>query len=907
MKKGIQELLDNAKKLATLTNILIITIVCILVYFIYQLVKKCNISDPVKEGFVAQKELTDLLDKLRVKLYEKENVWNNELFNEQPDRKEKASSFWEAKNETGQPFKRAGQCISTNEEYDMPNKNTMLIDGDVKAPVDSKFIFQFPDNIITRNEKDSKEYNVFTGIRKLKDIEERLEKLNGVYQTLSKNKEDQMNIVTDMENLVKSKVNVKVYGKNSYFNKTPMFTVKNNQSLTLPNNKYSSISFPLGSKLSLQSEHGNGSLDLELPIDMLLKSSGEQKDFNSSLYNDVVAKLGLDGSDFNVFGNYGLNAVNAYENGVVNNKDNSTESKEYNQDANTVYSPNNHKETVLRGAAKVLTLGISDAVPQIVRYSFNHAISSGGDTEHTMYGRNDLYEFAKDNLIDKSDDEKINPQGIYYSSKYINFNNEDKIFGLRKRNDKLPDISLSSNTLSHPYFTKTRDSETLDTSNVVNFKDEITKNKQENYWFNINLPDKNINTQIDTSLYYVNLAFMFTTMKKVLDTTGDFVSNVDGKNCCNIGDITEESLSRNPNFQGYLTTGTIDLNIPDNKNPLLYNVNVVKNDILAVMDSGLSQVSTMINQLDNLKRSILENRFQHFPLKIYRPIPPKNYVSLGDVIFNHRNLNYNIRQPILDNIATIPKQCYKEVRDWLSVDKVYEHRNGDTYLAIFKNPYLQTFKAVTVPDTMPPGRVGKVVACVEGCRLLDDIIEADKCSKKFFKANKEIIEGTNLDPDNTIVSRESTLYKNKIQNKQDRINTLKEVARRLQIQDDKANIINKQYNKQKLQNLVDTQRRNINTLVDELEDGNNRIDINVKFNYEKFQGLITVLEENDRLPPRVSEEIRNTVDVVAKKKLDVLPDETVKDVLSKCPTPDTEGLVVKALVESGCYNCYNLK
>ena len=199
------------------------------------------------------------------------------------------------------------------------------------------------------------------------------------------------------------------------------------------------------------------------------------------------------------------------------------------------------------------------------------------------------------------------------------------------------------------------------------------------------------------------------------------------------------------------------------------------------------------------------------------------------------------------------------------------------------------------------------MACVEGCRLLDDIIESDKCAKKFFKANKEVIEGINLDPDNAIISRESTLYKNKIQDKQDRINTLKEVSRRLQIQDDKANIINHQYNKQKLQNLVDNQRRNINTLVDELQDGKNRIDINIKFGYDKFQGLITILEQEDKLPYDTASKITEIVDKSARQKLDVLPDADVKDILNKCPTKDTEGLVVKALVESGCYNCYNLK
>lgn len=949
MTDKMKGLLNSAKKLATLTNFLIITIVCILVYFIYKLVKKCNFNDSIQEGFVAQKELTDLLDKLRIKLYEKESVWSNELFNQQPERKEKTASFWEPKNETGQPFKRVGQCISVEENYDMPSNNTMLIDGDVKPPTDAKLLFQFSGNIISRNEIDSKNYNVYTGIRSLEEIDTRINELKTIQQQLIDHKITQENHLNNLITDTKDEFFIKLYKKDEFFNNTPVITVKNNTTINIPSGKYSSISIPFGSKVVLNSENGSQPLVIDLPVSLILDANNQPKPLTDELYNEIMTKIGLNGDDFNIFGKYGFGSVQKFGYGKTNNKDKSTLTMNYSQTIEDVYAPTNHEEKLGTGASQFFSLGIT-AIPTPLDYSYNYTVSN--NAEHGYYGRTDLYNFAK-KLSEQSN--KINSLPIYRKDdNYITLANKP-VYNLKNRNKIIPfnkkegfvdfskascqasenstgiistqekntSLTIDDNFISHPYLTENQNKQLIiNIDELSQFKNNIEELNNKFFWCNIPIDNLNIGEVCQNNqnkmltmdlkgkgMYYLNLAFMYTTMKKMLKRTGEFATDVDsyGGSCCEVAELTEESLSRRPNFQGYVTSGTLSLNINDTQNPLSNYLNINKGKMINPMTKSLNSISQMINQLENLKFDLLENRFQHFPLKIYRPIPTKNYVSLGDVLFNHRNTNYNLRQPILDNIATIPKQCYKEVRDWLSVDKVYEYRDGDTYLAIFKNPYLQTFKAVTVPDTLPPGKVGKVVACVEGCRLLDDIIEADKCSKKFFKANKEIIEGTNLDPDNTIISRESTLYKNKIQDKQDRINTLKEVARRLQIQDDKANIINRQYNKQQLQNLVDNQRRNINTLVDELQDGKNRIDINVKFSYDKFQGLITILRENNSLPTTVADRITEIVDNSARQKLDALPNEDVKEVLASCPTPETEGLVVKALVESGCFNCYNLR
>ncbi len=133
---------------------------------------------------------------------------------------------------------------------------------------------------------------------------------------------------------------------------------------------------------------------------------------------------------------------------------------------------------------------------------------------------------------------------------------------------------------------------------------------------------------------------------------------------------------------------------------------------------------------------------------------------------------------------------------------------------------------------------------------------------------------------------------------------MRDLARRLQIQDEKADIINKEHNRQQLQSLVDGQRINMNKLVDKLDKGKHTVDINVKFDYVKFFSLLSQL--GPAVPEKLKQQISAAVTDAAKKKLDVLPDNTVNDVLGYCPSPETQGLVVKALVESGCYNCTNL-
>jgi len=368
-------------------------------------------------------------------------------------------------------------------------------------------------------------------------------------------------------------------------------------------------------------------------------------------------------------------------------------------------------------------------------------------------------------------------------------------------------------------------------------------------------------------------------------------------------------------------------NIPEIKNQLLKSVTVsydestinnlpntriltyIKNTVFNNINNFELKLVDKLNSLNNLRNIILSNQFKHFPIKIYRPNPPKYYKSLGDLIYSQNNnfdtveSNFFSDEPDVSQIACVPEQCVREVREWLPIDKIYEYQEGTTYLAIYKNPYLQTFRAVTNPGALPPGKVEKIVACVERCKLVDDIIQADKCAKTFYKTHKNISDSFNMDPDNVFNERKNNIYKNKIVERENRINSLKETARRLQVQDDKANVINQTYNRNKLQDLVDKQKMNMHKLVDNLEKGKNKIAINVKFNYDKLFELCS----NGNLPSDVCQFIRNNIKPPSSSLTDAqrtqFDQQALQAILDSCPTVDIENYVKRTLVENNC-GCY---
>ena len=919
----IKNLIANGlAKHMTISNILWIFIILTVLYIFYKWW-----THNKHEGFADFQSLTNLLSKQKVNLFKEIPIWDNALYNKQPQKKGAALSFWKPSIEVGEEYREIGTCVNDSAEYNMPERNTLLVKGDTKPPVDSTLIFSFPDNIISASmyDKDGNRLpSVYNEIRSSEDIDtrlgllkEHLEQVQGAYDTLKEELDTKLSIIE--EALTQT---VELCGKDSFFiNPVRTYTLRPGQTINIDPGEYNTLRLPIGVKASLTSSSGR-TYDFEMPYDKTVLNAAKDNLINAGvgpMVKDVLANIIVSGGkrkptmdDFNPGGKYGLGAINSTPGSVdqLNNYENSTQSLNYNQTSGQVYMPASQREEFGVGAI------LGDYGEKNIKFSYNHAV---GGYNHNYYGRDELYKY----YTDKPNHTPSTVTDSYFieyktGTNIINFATSRGVYDLKKT-DSVEVDTRSVSGVSDPLIDKVTDSIPVKydlasrlTALVTTFKADqtvspwyITDNEiYDNSEFKSALDKK---TPYDINKFSYDMAFMLTTYKKKLRKLGPFAADILGvvNDCCEVDlTTTEESLSRVDDFQGYLTRGTITSTL-NPEDMLVYAT--AKRDISAVLEGSaaiINNIIKMINELENLQRDIAENKFTHFPMKIYRPVAPENYTNMGDLIFLPGDTNYRIRKPILDTYACVPSQCTREVRDWLPIDKVWEYNNGDQYLAIYRNPYLQTFRAVTVAGVLPPGKVVKVVACVEKCKLLDDIIQADTCANKFYNANKAITEGNNLDIDKPLLERESSMYKNEINNREDKLNTMRDLARRLQIQDDKADIINKGHNRQQLQSLVDGQRINMNKLVDKLDKGKHTVDINVKFDYVKFFSLLSQL--GPAVPEKLKQQISAAVTDAAKKKLEVLPDNTVNDVLGYCPSPETQGLVVKALVESGCYNCINL-
>ena len=70
----------------------------------------------------------------------------------------------------------------------------------------------------------------------------------------------------------------------------------------------------------------------------------------------------------------------------------------------------------------------------------------------------------------------------------------------------------------------------------------------------------------------------------------------------------------------------------------------------------------------------------------------------------------------------------------------------------------------------------------------------------------------------------------------------------MQLTIDKANIVNREMNKQKLQDYVDTQKFNIDSITKRLQQDKNAIQTNINIPIEVLNAIIIKIKEDDNLP-----------------------------------------------------------
>jgi hypothetical protein len=282
------------------------------------------------------------------------------------------------------------------------------------------------------------------------------------------------------------------------------------------------------------------------------------------------------------------------------------------------------------------------------------------------------------------------------------------------------------------------------------------------------------------------------------------------------------------------------------------------------------------------------------PICIYNPVAPDGYLSLGHVFCN----SVAELEKIINagNVACIPSHCVKEIRDWLLNDKVFEYTNNDIYWAIYYNPYTGTFISTTNKGQLPSGKVCKVVACVTKNNAVDKLKKADDCIRQYYNINKQA--NMNSPISSKLVSdQEEVFYLDKIKTQSDSITRLQQRSKQMQIDIDKATIINREMNKNKLQDYTDTQKRNMNLIMQKLKDDKNKIQTNINVPLNTLNDIINML---NNLPPEQQNTIINLL-----SSNNIISKPQMNKIINSCPQYDLSGLVTKQMASEVCYGCDN--
>lgn len=359
----------------------------------------------------------------------------------------------------------------------------------------------------------------------------------------------------------------------------------------------------------------------------------------------------------------------------------------------------------------------------------------------------------------------------------------------------------------------------------------------------------------------------------------------------------------------------------------------------------------ILTQLETFLEKVNTNNLKFPYIKFIRPIAPPGFVSMGDIVMpseksmDTRDLGtgitgYQTRLQYVDesgqtsdkhgmdyvdkhirNYVAVPETCTKYVRGWQMTDKIYEINQDGKTISLFQNPFTKTIFATT-GNKLPGDGVRKMVACVQKCNAVDNLIRADQCARNLYKTKKGMESGDSVSP-NFADEEENKYYLNKVKQRSGHIRSLTNMARKLQLDQDKFNIMNQENNRSKLQNYLDLQNKNINILTDKLENDRNKIDFNVHIKPEDVQfdslvgegpirknttqQVIKLLKQANIDPKKKDNLVQKVIKYqsMVESKLMTGEDYKVKvtQVLEDCPEYDLSGLVRKDLVSNVCYGC----
>ena len=319
--------------------------------------------------------------------------------------------------------------------------------------------------------------------------------------------------------------------------------------------------------------------------------------------------------------------------------------------------------------------------------------------------------------------------------------------------------------------------------------------------------------------------------------------------------------------------------------------------------STISTVLSNLTNITNFQTQLNSQSIDYFPIQIYKPIAPDGYTSLGHVFCNLASDLNNIKNN--NSVACIPSHCVKVMRPWVANDKIFEYNKAGVYWAIYYNPYTGTFISTNTPQ-LPEGSVCKVVACVAKCKSVDNLQKADDCARKYYNLNQKSLANSKIVPD-IVSNQEEEFYLQKLRVNSDSITKLKTRAQQMQIDIDKANIVNREMNKNKLQSYVDTQKTNIDIIMKRLIADNNKIQTNINVPFGVLNDIINMIKKSllseDQKSELISKILKSQNMLNNNLMTSAEYNAAISQALSSCPQYDLTDLVRKDLASDVCYGC----
>lgn len=346
--------------------------------------------------------------------------------------------------------------------------------------------------------------------------------------------------------------------------------------------------------------------------------------------------------------------------------------------------------------------------------------------------------------------------------------------------------------------------------------------------------------------------------------------------------------------------------------------------LIDYLKDNINTITTVIEdtrtKLKSLKDKLKQSNMTYKYIEIYEPKQnemPQYHMNIGQLIQLHNEQQGNNRPDFVgyDNnelrkrFTTIPKYCWLKIRDWKKDDIIWEKEftSNDnstvSYIAFYKNPYTNTIMVSTKKDNPPPNSsVGKIVPCPDKGMQVDRLVEHNKRAHSkcmSYSNNKDKYKLiTNKADDILDEGLEKRIYEGSKE-----IELLKQRAQELKDENIKANVINSEYNKSRMQTYLRQQKKDIDMAMKKLQSGRNRVDVNVSYPISIIDNIIDIIANSDNMKFEDKKVKIKQLNEVKKQVIYGKGEDYKKNVakiMKDCPAFDMSGLFKKPVP---CYGC----